>query len=272
MRPVPANNLILNGLVEGGDTGMPVVFINALGTDLRSWDAVISLLLRAPAVAGRPLVRYDKRGHGLSDCPPAPYTIADHTKDLAGLIDHLGFTQVVLVGISVGGMIAMTYAAAHPEKVASLVLCDTAVRIGTTDSWNERIDMLNTHGMAFLADPILQRWFATAFIGSQPETLQLCRNMLTRTPLAGYTGTCAAIRDADLHPLLPSLSMPALVLCGEQDVATPPEICRELAALLPDAKFTVIKNAGHLPCIEQPGRFTRALTDFLHNLEREGKL
>lgn len=270
--PISTNNLTFNiqfdgGTLDGNTQRTPILFLNSLGSDLRSWDSVVSLLLKNPAFANRPLIRYDKRGHGLSDCPPAPYTVKDHATDLAGIIDTLGLEKIILVGISVGGMIAMQYAADHTERVTALVLCDTAAKIGTLDGWNARIDTLRQHGMHYLAESILQRWFAPAFIQTRPALYNIYYNMLTRTPVEGYTGTCEAIRDADLHPLLKHITAPVLVLCGEEDQATTPAVCQQLADRLSNATYQGIKSAAHLPCIEQPTLFTSVLTRFLQNLK-----
>lgn len=260
------DGVALNCVVAGGTEGTPLVFINSLGTDLRIWDAVEALLAGRPGQARRPRVRYDKRGHGLSDCPPPPYALADHTADLVGLLDHLGHEGVILVGISVGGMIAMDCAARYPERVRALVLCDTAPRIGTAAGWNERIEALRAHGMDHLGRAILERWFAPGFARRQPAAYRVYYNMLTRTPVEGYTGTCEAIRDADLGDCPGRIRARALVLCGAEDVATPPEACRSLAASLVDARFEAISGAAHLPCIEQPDAFVAGLAGFLEDL------
>jgi 3-oxoadipate enol-lactonase len=176
------NFMIGNGLtthytLEGTGGGVPLVFINALGTDLRIWDGVV------PHLTDRhPVLRFDKRGHGLSDCPPAPYTIHDFSADLLGLLDQLEISQAIIVGISVGGMIALDFAGCWPERVYSMVLCDTAPVIGTADLWNDRIDKLRQHGMESMAEAILARWFAPTFKGNSPAVYQGCYNMLTRMP------------------------------------------------------------------------------------------
>ncbi|MGB1252277.1 MAG: 3-oxoadipate enol-lactonase [Candidatus Promineifilaceae bacterium] len=237
-----------------GSGGTPLVFINSLGTNLHIWDAVAACFPHVQTV------RYDKRGHGLSDAPPAPYAMRDHSDDLRALLDHLQIERATLIGVSVGGMIALDFAAQHPQRVASLVLCDTAGKIGDAAGWNARIDALEQNGMMQLAEPILDRWFAPDVGGAMRC---IGRNMLTRTTLAGYVGTCAAIRDADLRPTLAALSMPALVLCGAQDSATPPELVKTLAVALPNATFQTIDGAGHLPCWEQPTATAAAIKAFL---------
>ena len=153
MKFATINGITLRYESEGsGKT--PLVFINSLGTNLHIWDEVVSQF------RDRQCVRYDKRGHGLSDAPPSPYTMRDHSNDLLGLLDHLAIGHATLIGVSVGGMIALDFAAQHPERVASLVLLDTAGKIGDADGWNTRIETLEQHGMAHLAAAILERWFA----------------------------------------------------------------------------------------------------------------
>lgn len=247
--------------LDGVPDGIPLVFLNSLGTDLRMWDKV------TPAFAGRyRLIRYDKRGHGLSDCPPGPYALRDHTNDLAGLLAHLQVGPAILIGDSVGGMIALDFAAAHPQQVKALVLCDTAAKIGTADYWNERIDTLRQHGLPYLAPTILERWFSPTFAAQHPAEYRAYGNMLTRTPLEGYIATCTAIRDADLREAAQALAVKSLVVCGAEDKATPPELARGLAETLPNARFELIEQAGHLPGIEQPAALAAKINRFLSEI------
>lgn len=245
---------------------VPLVFVNSLGCDLRIWDGVIPHFVDKFAI-----IRYDKRGHGLSDCPPAPYTIHDHANDLLGLLDHLDIPGAILIGISVGGVIALDFAAAHPERVRALILCDTAAKIGTAEMWNERINTLRQHGMSHLGDAILARWFSPTFREQQPSAYRGYYNMLTRMPVEGYTGTCEALRDADLTPLLPTIQAQTLVLCGTQDAATSPSQGQALAEALPNARFEVIENAAHLPCIEQPDQMANIMLRFLEETAHAGR-
>jgi len=255
---IASNQITLNMTRAGRDDGLPLVFINSLGSDLRIWDGVVPHLVDH---AG--LIRYDKRGHGLSDCPPAPYSIRDHTEDLHGLLELIGITEAVLIGISVGGMIALDFAITYPEQVKALILCDTAAKIGTSEMWNERIDTLRAHGMAHLGDAILTRWFTPSFLENQPAAARGYYNMLTRMPVTGYTGTCEALRDADLREAVATIQAKALVLCGAEDASTPPDLVRGLAESLPDARFALLEGAGHLPCIEQPAKMATIIREFL---------
>ncbi|MEJ8476039.1 3-oxoadipate enol-lactonase [Roseibium algae] len=258
MDMIRANGLALH-YADTGEADLPViVFSNSLGTDFRSWDRV------AARLSGQfRLVRYDTRGHGLSDAPDAPYAMSDHIDDLSSLLDGLKLKSVILVGLSVGGQIAQGIAIHRPDLVRALVLCDTAAKIGTADMWQGRMEAIDKGGIEALADPILERWFSDAFRCSRPEELVGWRAMLTRTPKQGYLGTCAAIRDTDFTEQTAQLSLPTLCLCGTNDGATTPELVQATANLITGSRYVQIEGAGHLPCIECPDALVTALTDFI---------
>ncbi|WP_306120375.1 MULTISPECIES: 3-oxoadipate enol-lactonase [unclassified Roseitalea] len=255
------NGVTLHFQVIGAAEGKPtIVFANALGTDFRIWRDVIVRL-----VGDFALVMYDKRGHGLSDVGEAPYAMDDHVGDLAGLLDHLSVSQAIVCGLSVGGLIALGLAGSRPELVRALVLCDTAPRIGSEAVWNERIETVQTGGIAALAEPVLERWFTPEFRHPANAELAGYRNMLVRQPPAGYAGTCAAIRDADFTDIARALTVPAACVVGDQDGSTPPEVVGEMAKLIPDARYDVLTDCGHIPCVERP----EALANIVRAFARE---
>lgn len=237
-----------------------LVFLNSLGSDLRIWDPVAARLAAQYGV-----LQYDKRGHGLSDAPPAPYTLRDHTQDLAALLDHLGIERAVLVGVSVGGMIAQDFAHAYTERVDGLVLCDTGLKIGTEELWNERIAAVQAGRLGEIAPTVLGRWFTPGFFGARPAEARGYLNMLTRTPADGYAGTCAALRDADLTEQTAGLRVPVTVLCGEEDTSTSPDLNRALADAL-GCPLHLIPGAAHIPSVEQPELVVGHIEAFLGQL------
>lgn len=244
----------------------PVVFINSLGTDFRIWDEVVSDLN-----VDMPLLVYDKRGHGLSDIGGIS-SIDDHVDDLSGLIDHFGLTNVVLCGLSVGGLIAQGFYARRPDIVEGLILCDTAHKIGTADSWNTRIATVESKGIQAIADAVLKLWFTPAFHTDRIAELDGYWNMMTRQAVAGYVGTCAAVRDADFTEVAQAIAVPTLCVVGDQDGSTPPDLVRWLAELIPGARFEIIRDAGHIPCVEQPGALTALIREFLASLPQRKQI
>ena len=160
-------------------------------------------------------------------------------------------------------MIAQRLAVRAPERLAALVLCDTAPWIGETDTWNERIAAVRRDGLEALGDSVMERWFTEAYRRAEPQPLRIWRNMLTRQSAAGYAASCAAIRDADLTPDTGKIAVPTLVVVGDDDRSTPPDLVRAMAERIPGAQFAVIPGAGHLPCIEQPEALAGLIADLL---------
>ncbi|WP_159717464.1 3-oxoadipate enol-lactonase, partial [Geminicoccus flavidas] len=227
MRQLAVNGGGINVVETGPKDGPAVVFVNSLGTDLRVWDEVLP---RLPA--GLRLIRYDKRGHGLSSLEPASRTIQAHSADLAAVLDQLQVRAALVVGLSIGGMISQTLAITRPDLVAGLVLLDTGHRIGPASNWNARIAAVREGGLAAISEAVMERWFSAAFRRDRPETVAAWRTLLERTPVGGYVAACEAVRDADLGELSPRIGIPTRVAVGSEDQATPPELVQAAAALI----------------------------------------
>jgi 3-oxoadipate enol-lactonase len=256
------NDVSLNFRLEGDAGRRPVIaFANSLGTDLRIWDGVAERLAGDYA-----LLFHDKRGHGLSDVGALPRTMDQHVGDLAGLLDHLGIARAVICGISVGGLIAQGLWGTRPELLRGLILCDTAHRIGTAETWNARIDAVGAGRLEEIAEAVLDRWFTRAYREAEPAAYAVYRNMLVRTSAAGYAGTCEAIRDTDYTEIARSIGVPTLCVVGDADGSTPPEVVQGLADLVPGARLETIPGSGHLPCIDNPEILAGLIRGFMEDL------
>lgn len=252
-------DICLNWREDGDPGGAPVVFANALGTDLRLWDAVIP---RLPP--GLRLIRYDKRGHGLSACPPGPYSMGALVRDAERLLDALAVRDCVFVGLSIGGLIAQGLAVKRLDQVRALVLSNTAAKIGTAQMWQDRVAQIRANGIESIADATMERWFSKPFRAT-PD-LHAWRNMLIRQPVEGYAGCAAAIAGTDFMTPTSGLTLPTLVIAGSDDGSTPADLVRETAALIRGSRFELIRGAGHLPCVEKPGIYADLLTTFLKGI------
>ncbi|MBO6825915.1 MAG: 3-oxoadipate enol-lactonase [Sneathiella sp.] len=264
MKFAEVNGVTLHYDLTDAASDKPVmVFSNSLGTDFRIWDDLTERF-----AADYRVLRYDKRGHGLSETGTTPYKIEDHSSDLAGLLDYLDLKEVIAVGLSVGGMIVQSLAAQRPELVKALVLCDTAHKIGTADMWAERITALESGGLAPMLDPVMERWFTEEFRRSDNPVYVGCCQMFVRQGFDGYVGTCHALKDADLTESTSKLSLPVLCLVGDQDGSTPPEMVKGTADIIAGSDFAIIEGAGHIPCVEQPAKQEAVMRRFFakHNL------
>jgi 3-oxoadipate enol-lactonase len=261
------NDVTIHYQIIGAPADKPViVFANSLGTDFRIWRDVIVRLAGDFAI-----VLYDKRGHGLSDVGQVPYSIEDHETDLAGLLDMLSVKDAFICGLSVGGLIAQSLYRRRPDLVKALILCDTAHKIGTADGWNQRIEAVEKNGIASLVDAVMERWFTPAFRRPENTAYAGYCNMLARQPAEGYAATCAAVRDADFTESAAHIAVPTICIVGDQDGSTPPDLVLSLAKLVPNARYEVIRDAGHIPCVEQPEALTaviRAFIDFVLHGEK----
>jgi 3-oxoadipate enol-lactonase/4-carboxymuconolactone decarboxylase len=254
--------LSLGAALPASDQAAPaLVFINGLGTDLHIWDGVVEALPRSWTV-----LRYDVRGHGLSEVGEGSHSMSAFSADLSELLDRLGIASVVLCGLSLGGLIAQEFALTEPERVRGICLCATAARIGSRESWQQRIDQIQTGGLGSISDTAMGRWFGAPFREREPSVVRGCRGMLERTPQAGYIAAAEALRDADLTARVAGIAAPAMVVAGELDVATPPAQGRALAASLRGARFELLAQTGHLLSVEQPAALARVLVQFARGL------
>lgn len=244
-------------LRASGPQDAPVVLLlHSLGTDHGVWDPQAEALERDHRV-----LRPDLRGHGLSGVTPGPYSIAGLADDIAGLLERLEVTRAHVAGLSIGGMVAQALAARAPQRVASLVLCDTALAIPPASLWRDRAALVRREGMAAIADAVLARWVTPAAIDT-PETRGL-KAMLLRTAPEGYAGAAEALAVADLSSSAGALRVPTLVLVGEADLATPLASAQALAGAIPGARLAVIPAASHIPTFEQAAAVNQHLTTFL---------
>lgn len=262
-----ANGIEINYEIEGN--GPVVTFSHALSTSLHLWDE------QARALRGRyRVLRYDTRGHGQTSAPAGPYTLEQLADDLHGLLTGLGIAQTHFVGLSMGGMIGQTFALKYPAMVASLVLCDTTSRYpaAAASVWEERIRTAQAQGMGSIAEGVLARWFTAPFLARRKDLVDRVQGWVRATPPAGFIGCCHAIPKINVTDKLGRLTCPALVIVGEEDPGTPPEMAREIQAALPSAELAILRSASHLSNLEQPEAFSRVLGGFLDKVTGQSRL
>ena len=257
-RTIKANNININYRIDGPVDGPVVMLSNSLMSNYSMWDDQVELLTSKYRV-----LRYDQRGHGGTEVTPAPYSIDLLTEDAWGLMEALGISSVHFVGLSMGGFTGQLLAYRHPEKVSSLTLCDTACVMPPKSLWHERIDIARSNGIEALIDGTLERWFTPPFHQSGITQLDKVRKMILGTNVEGYVGCAAAIRDMNLCDNLPDISVPTLVIVGEDDPACPVSAAKAIYENIPDSKLLVIRHSAHLPNIEQTEAFNSALVNFL---------
>jgi 3-oxoadipate enol-lactonase len=234
-----------------------LLFSNSLGATLQMWNAQI-----ADFTSHFRVLRYDTRGHGQSPATPGPYTIEQLSGDVLHLLDVLEIQQVHFCGLSMGGLTGMFLGVHAPERLHKMVLCNTAAQIGTTESWNTRIENVNEHGMKPVAAVVIEKWLTAKFRSDHPAQSAVMQSMLEHNHREGYIANCAAVRDADFRENLRGLKVPTLIVAGTHDPVTTPADGRFLAERITGASFTEL-SAAHISNVEAQNEFNREVLAFL---------
>ena len=242
---------------EGPPEAPPLLLINSIGSTRDMWAR------QMPAFTGRyRVIRYDARGHGGSSVPRGAYTLEQLGRDALAVLDAAGAGTAHVCGISLGGITAQWLGLNAADRIGRLVFANTAARIGTVDSWTERIQLVHQQGMSAVADMAMPRWFSPPFHQRDPETVHAFRAMLQNCPVDGYLGCCAALRDADLRDQVSHISAPTLLVASTADTATPPEGLAFIHDRVQGSELVTF-DSGHLSNVECAGEFTAAVLDFL---------
>jgi 3-oxoadipate enol-lactonase len=261
----PAKRLTVNGVslaVEIRGEGPAVLFVHGYPLDRTIWRAQMD------GLDGYRRIAPDLRGMGESDAPDLGYSMAIYAQDLAALLDALGVDAVVLCGHSMGGYVLFEFVRRWRSRVRALILVDTRAEADGAEARRARdaaAAAAREGGAAAIADAMLPRMLAPQTAERAPEIADRIRRLMAATPVAGIIGALAAMRDRhDSTGLLPTLGdLPTLVLVGEEDLLSPPEGARRMAAAIPGARLVAIPGAGHLPQVERPSETTAAIVDFL---------
>ena len=169
-----------------------------------------------------------------------------------------------MCGISLGGITAMWMGVHAPQRVRSLVLANTAARIGSVEMWTERIAFVRQQGMATLAEMTMPRWFTEDFRAREPQVVEQFRAMVAACSKDGYLSCCAALRDEDLRAAIAAIRCRVLCIAGSADPATPPEALRVIHEKIAGSQLVTL-DAAHLTNVEQHEAFNAELLAFLSN-------
>jgi len=260
---VVANGIKINYEISGKKDGPVVVLSHSLASSLKMWEPQMEIL--------RPhfqVLRYDTRGHGLTETTPAPYTLEHLGEDAIGLLNDLNIEKVHWVGLSMGGMIGQAIALNHPHRLLSLSLCDTSAKIPEEAQpiWDERIEGVRKIGMASQLETTMERWFTPSYLNLNPPMLTLIKEEFLATPPEGYIGCASAIRRLNYLDRLVEILLPTLIIVGEDDPATPLSASEAIHQQIKESKLMVLPATRHLSNVEQSEAFNHHLYEFLKSV------
>ena len=255
---IKTNGIETNYVIEG--EGPWLTMSHSLACNLSMWDPQAKLLAKQFKV-----LRYDTRGHGGSSAPDGAYSLDQLADDVKALFDELGIKRTHWVGLSMGGMIGQAFALKHPGFFESMVLADTSSRRppNAQQMWGDRRKLAQEKGMEALVQSTLERWFTEPYRNSHKDVMERIARDIRSTPAPGFVGATQAIESVDYLDRLKEIRCPTLVIVGDQDHGTPPEMARQIAENLPGAELVVIPSAAHLSNVEQAEAFNDALLAFL---------
>lgn len=242
-----------------GETGPWLILCHALLASSEQWAGPLETLSDSFRV-----VCPDTRGHGLSrDATPAE-TVAQMSDDVLALMDHLGIEKAHLLGASMSGVMAQDFASRYPERVEKLILANTTWRYGPEGhaAWQARIDTARADGLGPVVEGTLARFLTEEFHAGQPARVETLRRAMMASAVEGFCGCCRSLDGADLTKALPRITAPTLLIAGESDIATTPQVMTDLSALIPGSELVVLPGA-HLCNYQSPDLFDATLRRFL---------
>lgn len=257
-----ADGTKLHYCVEGQADGDWIILSNSLSTDTRLWDYEVGYLGQTHKV-----LRYDTRGHGLSDATPAPYSFDQLTSDLVTLMDHLSIAKADILGVSLGGMTALAMGLSYPDRINRILCCDA--RADAPDPykaiWDGNLAKLHETDLPTLCEPTLTRWFTAPYLADEANAAKLAvaRDMFNTTSPHGYEGVARCLQSLDMLKDLGNLNHQVLYATGSADMAAPAAVMQAMADATPNGRFVQIEDAAHLSNLEQPEQFKDAVQSFL---------
>lgn len=224
-----------------------VVLVHSLGMDRHVWDGVVERL--SPSCD---LLTYDCRGHGASGKRAGVFTAELFARDLAELLDHVGWASATVAGCSMGGCVALAFAGAYPARVERLGLVDTTAWYGdgAAARFAERANEARTKGLGGLIDFQLTRWFTDAYRERRPPELESALASFLANDVECYIATTALLGSVDLRGVLATIAVPTAIVVGAEDYATPVAMSEALHAGIAGSTLTVLPHGRHLTSIE----------------------
>ncbi|WP_411817212.1 3-oxoadipate enol-lactonase [Hyphococcus sp. DH-69] len=243
--------------LDGPADAPTLLLSNSLGTDREMWKYQLTDFTRYFRV-----LRYDTRGHGLSDAPQGGYGLDRLGRDALELLDALDIQKAFFCGVSLGGMTGQWLGVHAPERIERMALANTAAYMGPATGWQTRIETVLSKGIKAISRDVLDRWFTPEYLKQNLPAIEELAASLNECQPHGYAGCCAAIRDMDMRPTTKLIKCPTLVIIGLRDPATPPVLGEFLVDNIPGAKSDLLDTA-HLSNIECPTQFNAAVLDFV---------
>ncbi len=240
--------------------GPDLVILHSLLADRHAFDPVL------PALSAKFRVTLINLPGFHGSQPPLLALMDTYVAAIEDGFDEFGIGRdAVLLGNGFGGTIALAFGLAHPERISRLVLSDAAAAFPPEgrEAFAVMAQKVADEGLASVAEIAARRVYSPAYLAANPDAVAERKRVLLELDPAGFLAACRVLQKCDLVPVLSHLRVPALVVCGEMDQATPPALNRQIADHAEGARYVELPGCGHCPPLEQPDAFLRAIGDFI---------
>lgn len=242
--------------------GDPIVFVHGVGAYKESWDGVVAYLSEHYRC-----YYIDLRGHGASDPVPGPYSLEQLTNDLWQFLDGVGLDRVILVGFSLGGLIAQQMALSNAARLKKLILVSTVA--DRTKAEKERVrnraSNLQKAGAGDHLTKSVERWFSKAFIAAHPEVIEERQRRVLMNDPASYKAAYEVLANSDLGAHLHQITVPTLVMTGENDIGSTPRMAAVIKERVPDSRLRILPGLRHSVLLEAPSLVAQEILAFLQD-------
>jgi 3-oxoadipate enol-lactonase len=259
---ITANGINVSHLDEGTSTGVPLIFIHGFPFNKEMWTSQLTTLSD-----NHRCIAYDVRGHGGSEAGAAQFGIPQFADDLFSFMDALKIDKAIVVGLSMGGYIALHAIEKNAGRIAGLILCDTQCTADTQEGRDKRkktIAFIQKNGLEVYTEESLKNLFAPASLQSKKEEVSFIKNTILNTKPDNICLTLQALADRqEKCTILKDIKVPVLILVGKEDKITSPEAAEKMHREIKGSEMGIIDGAGHLSNLENPEEFNESIRSFL---------
>jgi 3-oxoadipate enol-lactonase len=259
---IQVNDINVSYLTDGTEHAETILFVHGFPLDKSMWLHQLNAFKTDFRV-----IAPDVRGHGETEEGDKPFSIDLFGDDLICFMDRLQLEKVILCGLSMGGYIALNAVSRFPERFSSLVLTDTSCRADTPVAREKRMQTIiaiEQNGLEKYAEESLNRLFAPESLAYKTDETEAVRQMILNTPITSIFNTLKALASREEScSKLSEINIPSLIITGQSDIITPPEIAEFMHQQLPYSRLHILEDAGHMSNMENPDGFNEQLWMFL---------
>ncbi len=266
-KDILVDGINISYIEEGEAEDAVIIFIHGFPFNKWTWENQIGVLKERYRV-----IAYDVRGHGESIATTAQMNLNQLTDDLFSFMDAIAVESAIICGLSMGGYIALSAVISQPARIEALILCDTQCGADSHQAKQKRMDVIDSvqkNGLTQYAHDSVQKLFCEASLTEKSSEVSSIEQTILHTSVETIVNTLKALAARkETCSSLHQINIPVMIIVGESDQITPPEVSQKMQDLITGSSLQVVENAGHLSNLENPASFNGHLQDFLTSIQQ----